>query len=331
MKEERIPIRTLKPVAKSTEKHTNPSCDKLAVSKKRAKKTSQNVCKENNKVNIECWDERLSMVVHTGEESEDSGDEFARQIDASFDQVSDDEMRDAASVRPRTEQEEIDKAWAAFDAAVAEDPTLLPKPTPNIPDTISIRGPQYRKRKRDITDKIADLQTGVPKFHINLNVSFDVSSASRHRQDHNMHYDIDWRDAASIRKLFNSLWLEFHEYLIHEGYGIERLRLVKRLEIKLLVKEGPEVQYARCWTIRGDWKDREQREAWKDFMDTAKKQGSSEAEAHLQMVEREERQLRKVSFKDDTGYLYNPAGVRIEMKKWPVHATVEAEIVFHFD
>jgi hypothetical protein len=148
------------------------------------------------------------MDVSYGSE-DDSGEEFARQIEAAFDEQSDDEMEDT-STKVKPKQELLKDAWAVFDAAVAEDPAAIPKPQPRVVEN-KLKSPQSRKRKRDIADDFAELATSRAKYVINFDVSFDVSAAPKYLQSQNMHYHVDGRDASTIKNLFRTLWLENHE------------------------------------------------------------------------------------------------------------------------
>ena len=269
------------------------------------------------------------MSAQNGTE-EDSGDEFARQIEAYFlEDLSDERMDDVVHVS-KTEEDVINEAWAAFDAAIAQDPSAVPKPKPKVVED-KFRMPVSRKRKRDIAENLAGLSTSRAKFSINLDMSFDVSDAPKYLQSQNLHYHVAGQDATTIKHLFGTLWLENHEWLIHEGYSLERVQRVKRLEITLLIKEGTSVKNTHCWSIKGDFNGKEQREGWKNFLEAARRWGRGEALDQLRMMEQQEKTKRLICVKDHLGNLYDHTGNYVRQKKRLVHAQVDAEIVLHFD
>jgi hypothetical protein len=214
---------------------------------------------------------------------DDSGEEFAKQIEPAFDEPSDDEMEDT-STKVKPEQKLLKDARAVFDAAVAEDPTVIPKPKPRVVEN-KLKSPESCKRKRDVADDLAELTTSRANYVINLDMSFDVSAAPKYLQSQKRHYHVDGRDASTIKNLFRTLWLEYHEWLIHERYSLDRVRRVKGLEIVLLIKEGADVKNTHCWTIKGDFNGREQCNAWKEFFEAAETRGRGEALDQLRMIE----------------------------------------------
>lgn len=316
-------------VIESIEEHPDGDFEGARVSNKRAKKMPRIKSEKEAKVDFEALSRRVrGMSVQPGEE-EDSGDEIARRIESHLvGKPSDDEMQDGAT-KVKTEQEVIDEAWAAFDAAVAEDPSLMPKPEPRIVENIKM--PVSRKRKRDVADDLSKLAISRARFVVNLDVCFDVSSLSKYLRSQNMHYDIDARDATTIKNLFGTLWLENHEWLIHEGYSLERVQRVKRLGITLLIKEGISVKNTYCWSIKGNFNGQEQREAWKQFLEAAETWGRGEALDQLRMIEKQERTKRSRCVKDHLGNFYDSNGDYWRPKKQLVYAQVDAEIVLHFD
>lgn len=264
------------------------------------------------------------------EAEEDSGDEFARQIEAELlEDLSDDGMQDTAP-DVKTEQKLADEAWAAFDAAVAEDPNCIPKPKPRMVED-KLKMPQSTTRKRDIVDDLAALTTSRAKFVIDLDVSFDMSNAPKYLQSQQMHYYLHGRDATTIENFFSTLWLENHEWLIHYGYSLGRVQQVKRLEITLLIKEGRELRNTHSWSIKGDFSGREQCEQWKDFLAAAERWGKGEALDQLRIEETENRIKRRRFVKDWVGNMYDQTGTPVKEQKRLVHAHVDANIVLHFE
>ncbi|KAF7509313.1 hypothetical protein GJ744_008207 [Endocarpon pusillum] len=261
---------------------------------------------------------------------EDSGDGFARQVEAQLlEELCDYEMQDTGS-KTKTHAEVIDEAWAAFEAAVAEDPSVIPKRDPKLAPHV-LRMPQFRMRERDIADDLAVLSTEQAKFIINLNVCFDVSNLPRYRQSQNMHYDIDAQDAPTVKALLSTLWKENHEWLVFEWYTLEHLRRVHRLEVTLPIIEDNSVKDALSWSIKGDFNAQEQQTVWKDFLETAEKRGRIEALDHQRKVDLQEKRKRLRCVKDHLGNFYDSNGDYWRPRKWLVHAQVEAKIVLYFD
>ncbi len=261
---------------------------------------------------------------------EDSEEKCARQIEGEhLEEPFDDEMQDTGS-RSQTEKASIDEAWAAFDAAVAEDPSAVPQPEPR-PTEDMWRMPQSRVRKRDIADDLAGLTTDQAKHLVNLNVSFDVSNLPRYLQSQNMHYQIAARDAATIKDLLNTLWVENHEWLLYEGYGLERIRRVHRLEANLPTREDRSIKDAHSWSIKRDFDAQEQQNAWKGFLEAARQRGQVEALDQQRRIDLQEKTKRLRCVSDHLGNLYDSNGDYWRPKKWRVHAQVEAQIVLYFD
>lgn len=278
--------------------------------------------------------DRLNRKVHKvnlqSKSEDDSGDEFARQVEAHFLNEASDEVMQDIGTTTKTEQELVDESWAAFDAAIAQDPSAIPKAQPREIE-YGIKMPESRKRKQDIPEDLADTGASRARFAIILDVSFDATSLPKHLQSQNLHYHIDARDATTIKNLFLTLWLENHEWLIHEGYNLERVQGVRRLEITLLMREGNSLKNTHCWSITGDFGGQEQGRAWKDFIEAAREWGHREALHQLGVTERRERLERLRCVEDHLGNLYDHTGNYVRQKKRPVHAQVDAEIVLHFE
>jgi hypothetical protein len=242
----------------------------------------------------------------------------------------DDDKEEIAN-RVKTEQELVADAWAAFDAAVAEDPSLMPKPGSIFVDDSKTRMPQSTKRKRDLTEDLAELTIDGARYVIKLDVSFDASNLSKYWRERNLHYEIYAQDARTIKNLLDTLWDENHEWLVHEGYSLERVRQVERLEIALPIEEGTSLENTQCWSIRGDFEGQEQSEAWTQFLEAAKARGRGEASDQLRKMEKEERGKRRRYVRDHLGNYYKPNGEYWKPKKQLVHAHVDARIVLYFD
>jgi hypothetical protein len=168
------------------------------------------------------------------------------------------------------------------------------------------------------------------KFVINLAVCFDVSDKPKYVQSQNHHYFVEGRDAATIKNLFGTLWLENHEWLIHNGYSLERVQQVKRMETTLLIKEGSELMNTHCWTIKVDFAGEKQYKSWKEFLYHAERWGQGEALDQLRMIGQSNRRKRLTCVKDDFGNLYDHTGKHWREKGGSIYAQVDAEIVLHF-
>lgn len=261
---------------------------------------------------------------------DDSGDEFARPDEAQLlDEPFDEEMQDAG-MENNTHEQDIDEAWATFNAAVADNPSVIPKRDPRLAPHV-LRMPQFGVRERDIADDLAVLTTDQAKFIINLNVCFDVSNLPKYRQCQNMHYHIDAQAAPTVNDLLSTLWYDNHEWLVFEWYSLEHLRRVRRLEVTLPTIEGNSVKDAHSWSIKGNFNAPEQQKVWKDFLEAAEKRGRVEALDHQRKVELQEKTKRLRCVKDHLGNYYDSNGNYWRPRKWLVHAQVEAEIVLYFD
>jgi hypothetical protein len=237
----------------------------------------------------------------------------------------------APKSRPsKTEQYLTDEAWTAFDAAFLEDPTAIPKPKPRVVED-KLRMPVSTEHKRGIEEDLGVLSISRAKFVINLDVCFDVSDKPKYFQSQNHHYFVGGRDATTIKNLFGTLWLENHEWLIHNGYSLERVQQVKRMEITLLVKEGSELMNTHCWTIKGDFAGQNQCKSWKDFLYHAERWGRGKALDQLRMIEQRNRRKRLMCVNDDFGNLYDHTGNYWREGGRSIHAQVDAKIVLHFD
>jgi hypothetical protein len=105
----------------------------------------------------------------------------------------------APKSRPsKTERYLADEAWTAFDAAVLEDPTAIPKPKPRVVED-KLRMPVSTEHKRGIEEGLGVLSISRAKFVINLDVCFDVSDKPRYVQSQNHHYFVGGRDATTIK------------------------------------------------------------------------------------------------------------------------------------
>lgn len=323
---------TYKKLFESFEDPPNESPHESSLSKQqRPMRMSSPKSGEEAKLDVKALSLRFRKTGAQREEEAVSADDVAKCTRTTLLQrPPDDEIEDIAN-RVKTEQELIDDAWAAFDAAVAEDPSLVPNSEPRFVDDSRTRMPQSTKRKRGIIDDLAELTVDGARFVIKLDVSFDASNLSKYGRERNLQYEIFAKDATTIENLFDTLWVENHEWLIHEGYSQERVRQVKRLEITLLIKEGTSLENTQCWSIRGDFKGQEQREAWTQFLEAAKTRGREEALVEMRKIEKDERSKRRRYVRDYLGNYYKPNGEYWKPKKQAVHAHVDANIVLFFD
>jgi hypothetical protein len=319
---------TAKNLIESLREQPDEDFDEAIVSKKRAKKM-QPARSGEAKDDVKALSRRVRDMNLQGVEEEAPAHEMARFSRTNLLENSPDHEMEDVATRVKTEQGNIDDAWAAFDAAVAEDPSLVPKPQPRILD--NSRMPQTRKRERDITDDLAELTTSSARFVIKLDVCFDPSNLSTRRRERNMHYEMNARDATTIKNFFGTLWLENQEWLIHEGYSLERVRQVKRLEITRLIKEEKSIENTHCWSIRGDFDGQEQCGAWMQFLDAAETWGRRGALNRLRIIEKEERMKRKRCVQDHLGNFYTSNGDYWKPKRHLVHAQVDVNIVLCFD
>lgn len=303
--------------------------DKQGSASKRIKTVPRERSDQEVEVDIDALKREMRSMNVQPDEDEDSGEEFARQIEGELLTACSDEEMEDVSTKAKTEQEIVDEAWAAFDKAITEDPTLVPKPQPRVIED-RLRMPRQTPRKRNLAEELAEITSSPAKYLIDLDVSFDMSNAPKYLQTQKMHYGLYGHDAKTIKDLFDTLWLENREWLIHYGYSRERVQRVKRLEITLFIKEGKELKYTHRWTIKGDFDGKEQGEAWKNFLETANRWGEKEALNQLSITEREERAERKWRPKDNLGNMYDRGGNYIRRRKPMVHAHVDVEIVLFF-
>lgn len=319
-----------KEVVESIEGDPRTERDEASVSNKRKKRAQELKNKKEAKLDVEALTRRVRDMSVQPETEDECRDKFARQIKPEVvAEKSDEEMEDVPT-KTKTEQEYIDEAWAAFDAAIAEDPTAIPKPPRRTVGDV-YKMPQSTKRVRKNVEHPAEFTIGRAKFAFNLDVSFDVSEKPKYLQSQKMHYYLHGEDATTIKDLFGTLWLENHEWLIHEGYSLERVQRVQRLEISLLLKEGTELVNTRRWSIKGNFNGIDQCEAWEAFFKEAIRWGRSEALDQLGKFERRDRMKRSVCVQDDLGNLYDHTGNYWRPQKRTVHADVDAEIVLYFD
>jgi hypothetical protein len=120
-----------------------------------------------------------------------------------------------------------------------------------------------------------------------------------------MEHHTDARDATCIKDLFSALWLQKHEWLIDDGYGLERIQQLKRPEVTLFIKEGTVVEKTYYWTIRGDFDSKEQYDAWKGFLEVAQTCGRGEAKGQRKILTKFDRMKRLACVPDLVGNLYN--------------------------
>ena len=340
--------------AEDLDEHIIINRDEGGVSHRRFKQTENERIDENAGVDIETLRRRVHEMSFQPDVEDGSEDELERLIREAFDEPSDKEiepseiepsdvemeasdeemeesdteMEDAES-KAQTEQEQIDEAWAAYDGAIAEDPTLAPKPQPiKVP---GFKTPIFRQRKRDVADDLANLTTTGAVHALNLKVSFDMSDKPKYLQSQKAQYEMRGYHATTIREFFETLWYENEGRLILHGYPLKRVQSVKRLEIKLFLKERKDVKRSPCWSIKGNLEGREQCETWKTFLDTANSWGRKEAAVQQKITEWYNRAKRKRCMKDDFGNLYDHTGNYYRETKCSVHADVDAEIVLHFD
>jgi hypothetical protein len=127
--------------------------DEEILSNKQAKKMSRADSDREAKVDAEALRRRVRGMTVQPEVDEDSGEEFAQQIEAQLlAEASDDEMQDVGT-KVKTEQDLADEAWAAFDAAVVEGPTAIANPKPRAVED-KLRMPVSTIRKRGIEEDL---------------------------------------------------------------------------------------------------------------------------------------------------------------------------------
>jgi hypothetical protein len=319
-----------KKVVETVEEFGDADSEEEVVLTKRRKRTLQKTIDDEADLAMNSLSQGVQDISVLPEVEEDSGDEFAREIEAHFlEDPSDDQMQDVGT-KNKTEQELVDEAWAVFDKAIAEDPSAIPEPEPRVVEN-KLRMPQSTTRKRGNDVDSAEVTPTRAKFVIKLDVSFDMSHAPKHLQSQNHHYYVRGRDATTIKDMFETLWLENHEWIIFNGYSLKRLHQVKRLEITLLIKEGGCVKNTHRWSIKGDFGGKEQCEAWEAFLQAARAWGRGEAMDQLRMGELDKKRKRKRYVKDSLGNFYDHTGSRVVERNCSVHAQVDAEIVLHFN
>jgi hypothetical protein len=322
---------TSEKLSESSEEPPDESLHESSLCKQRAKKMPPSKSEEEAKLDMMVLSLRLRKTdVQREDEAVSTGD-LVNCTKITGPQTTPEKGLEVVTNRFKTEQELIDDAWAAFDAAVAEDPSLVPKPEPRFGDDSRTRRPQSTKRKRDLMDNLAELTIDGARFIIKLDVSFDTRNISKHGRVRKLHYEIFAKDATTIKDLFDTLWSENHEWLIDEGYSLERVHQVNRLEVGLLIKEGASLENTQCWSIRGNFEGQEQSEAWTQFLEAAKTRGREEASTQLRKIEKEERSKRRRYVRDHLGNYYKPNGEYWKPKRHLVHANVDAQIVLFFD
>lgn len=328
--------------------------DEASKSNKRQKKKEIETSDQKVELDIEALRRRVHVMIVQPHVDNASEDELERLIREAFEKPSDEEVElsekelteveiepvdqemqesdtemEDAETEAKSEQEQIDDAWTAYNKAIAEDQSLAPKPQP-----IKFQGlqaPISRQRKRDVADDLTHLTTTGAVHVLTLKASFDMSDKPQYVQSQKPHFEIHGHHATTIQEFFETLWYENEGWLVFHGYPLQRVQRVRRLEVTLILKEGKDVKETPCWSIKGDFKAREQCETWKEFLDTANSWGRKEAAEQEKVIEWYSRAKRKRCMKDDFGNLYDHTGNYYKEAKHSVHAYVDAEIVLHFD